>query len=99
MYLVVDGGRFYSLGKVGTLLHPFFVQTTLIGEYYLLWHFQMNPSLTPPLPVRFTPTPYCKLRAKRAGVVQKEQLGDNTDLTVTARLNDNKHRFDGTSVS
>ena len=89
VYLIIDGGRFYSLGKVRSASHPFFAQTTIIGEYYVEEYLKRNSQFKPNSPVPFKPSPYCEQRKPRPFFSNEEV--DEYHNSFTAWLNDGSH--------
>ena len=65
VYLVIDGGRFYSYESVGSRLQRMYVQTTILGEYYFGNYIKTHPQFkTKPLqPI--LPSIYCQPLTKR----------------------------------
>ena len=90
VYLIIDGGRFYSLGKVRSASHPFFVQTTIIGEYYFEEYLKRNSQFKPNSPVPFKPSPYCEQRKPRPFFSNEEEVSEYHN-SLAAWLNDGSH--------
>jgi len=88
VYLVVDGGRFYSLvGK--KLQHTVYAQTTIIGEYYFEQYVKSNPWFRPKPQIPFTPSSYCQARVPRA--LPTSPVSPSTGL-FTAWLREGQHK-------
>ena len=96
MYLVIDGGRFYSFGKIRGVRHAIFVPTTIIGEFYFEEYVRRNAWFKPHPPVRFQPTPYCEHRTQRP--LSWEGAKSNAVQDLTVRLNSDAHRLE-TSIN
>lgn len=98
VYLVIDGGRFYSHEAIGLRLQRVYVQTTILGEYYFSEYLQKYPQYSSKPLQPIVHSPYCKQQTKRpyfstSDVQEAIELDHKNFGGLTAKIPSEGHRI------
>ena len=98
VYLIIDGGRFYSYEAVGSQVQRVYVQTTILGEYYFEDYLKNHPEYKTKPAQPIAHSIYCRQQPRRpfftvSDTQQTVEPSDASHHDLTVELSPQGHHL------